>query len=197
MALGLTTMLGAKEMKRHHFATLSLLSCLFVASLATTNANAEPPIVAQIRIEGNQRVEKDAILIHIEQEAGQPFDQGVVNWDIRKIFELGFFSSVSAHLVTIKGQPVLVYTVRELPQVIEVRLEGMKALSPTDPRVVQAIKLHDGFFLDPIAVRDSIESLKRLYKDAGFINDQVTFAPVARPNNTAIATFKVTETPSQ
>ena len=153
--------------------------------------------MAQIRIEGNQRVEKDAILIHIEQEAGQPFDQGVVNWDIRKIFELGFFSSVSAHLVTIKGQPVLVYTVRELPQVIEVRLEGMKALSPTDPRVVQAIKLHDGFFLDPIAVRDSIESLKRLYKDAGFINDQVTFAPVARPNNTAIAKFKVTETPSQ
>lgn len=110
---------------------------------------------------------------------------------------MGFFSSVSAHIVYIKGQPVLVYTVRERPQLIDVRVEGMKALSPTDPRVVQAIKIHDGYILDPIAVRETIENLKTLYKGEGYINAQVTFVPVQRPNNTANATIKVTEAPQQ
>ena len=178
-----------------NLASLSLLGCCFAASLAPTNANAEPPIVAQIRIAGNQRVEKDAILIHIEQEAGQPLDDGVVDWDIRSIYKLGFFSSVRANIVYSNGQPVLVYTVSELPQVIKVRIQGMEALSPTDPRVVQAIKLHEGYLLDPIAVRETIENLKSVYKDEGYIDAQVTFTPIPQPNNAAIAIFKVTETP--
>ena len=182
-------------MRLRNLVALSLFGCCFVASLAPTNANAEPLIVTQVRIEGNQRVEKDAIFIHIEQEAGQPLDNGVVNWDIRSIYKIGFFSSVSAHLVTIKGQLVLVYTVKELPQVIEMRVEGMEALSRTDPRVVQAIKLHEGYLLDPIAVRETIENLKSVYKDEGYIDAQVVFTPVLQPNNAVIATFKVTETP--
>jgi outer membrane protein insertion porin family len=181
-------------MRLRNLVALSLLGWWMVL-IAPTNAHPEPPIVAQIRIEGNQRVEKDAILIHIEQEAGQPLDNGVVNWDIRSIYKIGFFSSVSAHLVTIKGQSVLVYTVREWPQVIEMRVEGMKALSRTNPRVVQAIKLHEGYFLDPIAVRETIENLKSVYKDEGYIDAQVTFAAVPQPDNAAIAIFKVTETP--
>jgi outer membrane protein insertion porin family len=183
-------------MRLHHLAALSLLGWWLVL-LAPTNARSEYPVVGQIRIEGNQRIEKDAILIHVHQQAGQPFDESVVNWDIRSIYEMGFFSSVSSHIVYIKGQPVLVYTVKERPQLIDVRVEGMKALSPTDSHVVQAIKIRDGYILDPIAVRDTIENLKTLYKDAGYINAQVTFVPVPRPNNTASATIKVTETPQQ
>jgi len=183
-------------MRLDHLAALSLFGWWLVL-LAPTNANAEPPVVAQIRIEGNQRIEKDALLIHVHQLAGEPLDESVVNLDVRSIFEMGFFSSVSAHIAYIDGHAVLVYTVRERPQLIDLRVEGMKALSPTDPRVVQAIKIHDGYILDPVAVRETIENLKGLYKDDGYINAQVTFVPVPRPNNTASATFKVTETPQQ
>ncbi len=189
-------MLRAKRMRLHHLAALLFLGWWFVASLAQTNASAEPPIVDQIRIEGNQRIEKDAILFHITQEADQPLDDDAVDEDIRSIYKLGFFYSVSAKLVTIKGQQVLVYTVSERPQVIEVRIEGMEALFKTDPRVVQAIEVHDGYILDPIAVRETIENLKSVYNDEGYIDAQVIFAVVPRPDNTVIGTFKVTETPS-
>ena len=172
-----------------------MLGWCFMASLAPTNANAEPPIVAQIRIEGNQRVEKDAILFHITQEADEPLDNDAVRGDIRFIYEMGFFSSVSTKIEDINGEPVLVYTVKELPKIIRVRFEGMNALSRMDPRVMQAIKVHDGYILDAAAVHDTIENLKSLYKDEGYIDAQVTFVPVPRPNNTVIATFKITETP--
>jgi outer membrane protein insertion porin family len=184
-------------MRPRYLAALILLGWWFAGSLALTAANAELPIVAQIRIEGNQRVEKDAILVHVEQEPRQRLDEHVVAYDLRSIYKMGFFSDVSAKLVNDKGQPVLVYTVHERPQIIEVRIEGMKALLKTDPRVVQAFKIHDGYILDPLAVRDTVENLKRVYKDDGYINAQVKFSALPRPNNTAIAVFTVSETPQQ
>ena len=89
--------------------------------------------MAQIRIEGNQRVEKDAILFHITQEADEPLDEDAVKGDRRFVYEMGFFSSVSTKIEDINGEAVLVYTVKELPQIIRVRIEGMEALLRTDP----------------------------------------------------------------
>ena len=152
-------------------------------------------MVAEIRIEGNQRVEKDAILFHVTQRPDEPLDEDAVDGDIRSIYEMGFFSTVTSKIVESNGESVLVYTVKERPQVIRVYIEGMNAFSRTDPRILQAVKLHDGYILDPIAVRETIENLKSVYKDEGYIDTQITFTAVPRPENTAIGKFKVTETP--
>ena len=176
-------------------AALSL--CCWLAILGSVKAQAHPPIVAQIRIDGNQRIYKDTILVHITQEPGQALDQSVVASDIRSIYEMGFFESVRANLAYIKGEPVLVYTVRERPLIIDVRIDGMNALSRTDSRVVQAISFLKGEILDTAAVKRAIEDLKSVFKNEGYINVEVSFTPIRRPDNTVIAVFKVAETPSQ
>jgi outer membrane protein insertion porin family len=181
--------------KLRRLAALSL--CSWLAMSAPVKAQAVPPRIAQIRIEGNQRVYKDPILIHIEQEPGQALDEGVVDYDLKSIYEMGFFESVRANLEYIKGEPVLVYTVRERPQIIDVRIDGMNALSRTDSRVVQAVGSINGEILDPVEIKRVIENLKSVYKDEGYINAEVTFTPFPRPDNTVIAIFKVAETPNQ
>ena len=163
---------------------------------APVKAQAVPPIIAQIRIEGNQRVYKDPIL-HIEQEPGQALDPGVVDYDLKSIYKMGFFESVRANLEYTQGEPVLVYTVRERPQIIDVQIYGMNALSRTDSRVVQAVGSINGEILDPVEIKRVIENLKSVYKDEGYINAEVTFTPFPRPDNTVIAIFKVAETPNQ
>jgi len=175
-------------------AALSL--CSWLAMSAPVKAQAVPPIIAQIRIEGNQRVYKDPIL-HIEQEPGQALDPGVVDYDLKSIYKMGFFESVRANLEYIQGQPVLVYTVRERPQIIDVQIYGMNALSRTDSRVVQAVGSINGEILDSPVVKRVIENLKSVYNDEGYINAEVTFTPFPRPDNTVIAIFKVAETPNQ
>jgi len=181
--------------KLRRLAALSL--CSWLAMSAPVKAQAVPPRIAQIRIEGNQRVYKDPILIHIEQEPGQALDEGVVDYDLKSIYEMGFFESVRANLEYIQGEPVLVYTVRERPQIIDVRIDGMNALSRTDSRVVQAVGSINGEILDPVEIKRVIENLKSVYKDEGYINAEVTFTPFPRPDNTVIAIFKVAETPNQ
>jgi outer membrane protein insertion porin family len=173
---------------------LSLLGWCLVL-LTPTRSNAEPPIVSQILIEGNQRIEEDPILIHITQEPDEPLDENTVDEDIKSIYGMGFFEFVKAKIVDIEGEPALVITVKERPQVIRVYIEGMNAFSRTDPRILQAIKLHDGYILDPYAVHETIENLKSVYKNEGYIDAQITFTAIPKPDNSAIGKFKVTETP--
>jgi outer membrane protein insertion porin family len=173
---------------------LSLLGWCLVL-LTPTESNAEPPIVSQILIEGNQRVEQDAILFHITQEPDEPLDRDAVDGDIKSIYQMGFFEFVKAKIADIDGEPALVITVKERPQVVSVRIEGMQAFSRTDPRVAKALKLHAGYILNPTAVRETIDNLKSVYKDQGYTDSQITFVPTPRPNNTVISTFKVIETP--
>ncbi len=122
-------------------------------------AQASQPIISKIQIVGNQRVEEDAIRIHITQQVGQPLDPSAVDADIKSIDRLGFFSDVSAHVVNQGGQNVLVYYVKERPQITDVKLYGMKAIRSNDDKIVAAMKVHPGVILDPIAVKETINNI--------------------------------------
>jgi len=161
--------------------------------LAARASFAQGPVVAQIRIEGNQRVETDAIRIHISQQAGQPIDENTVNDDIKTIYKMGFFDTVSADKEYINGSLVLVYTVKERPQVTDVRFEGMKAIRSTDDKIVSAVKVHPGSILDPAHVKETINGITQVYQDKGYLDVKVTSRTILEPDDTCVAVFDVNE----
>ena len=130
-------------------------------------ALAQGQVINEIQIEGNQRVETDAIRIHITQQAGQPYDKDVVNQDVKAIYKMGFFDDVHADIRNIGGKNVLVYIVKERPQVTDVRFGGMKAIRSTDDKIVAAMKVHPGAILDPTRVKESINGITSVYEDKG------------------------------
>jgi outer membrane protein assembly factor BamA len=48
--------------------------------------------VTRIDIAGNVRVEEEAIRVHLRSQVGQPFDQEIVDGDIRAVYGMGFSS---------------------------------------------------------------------------------------------------------
>ena len=163
--------------------------------LTASVARAQGPIVNKIQIVGNQRVEEDAIRIHITQQVGQPLDPNAESADIKSIYSLGFFSDVSAHVVQQGGQNVLVYYVKERPQITDVKLYGMKAIRTNDDKIVAAMKVHPGVILDPIAVKETINNITKVYADAGYTDAKISFKPIPQPDNTAFGEFDVVEGP--
>ena len=152
-------------------------------------------IISEIRIQGNQRVEVDAIKIHIGSRAGQPLDPALVDQDIKSIYKMGFFDHVSADVDHQAGGDVLTFIVQERPLITDVRFGGMKAMKSTDEKVINAVKLHGGSVLDPARVQATIQGLKELYVQKGYLDASVTFRTVPGANNTAIGVFDAKEGP--
>ena len=158
-------------------------------------AQPSGPIISEILIQVNQRVEPDAIKIHISSRAGQPLDPTTVDEDVKAIYRMGFFNHVSANVDHQGGTVVLTYVVQERPLITDVRFGGMKAIKQTDDKVINAVKLHGGSVLDPARVQATIQGIKALYVDKGYLDAEVTFRTVPYANNTAIGVFDVKEGP--
>ena len=50
----------------------------------------------EIRIEGNQRVDQEAIRVHIKSRPGEPYDAEKVDQDLRAVYGMGFFEETGA-----------------------------------------------------------------------------------------------------
>ena len=172
-----------------------LLASITLAIFASAVALAQGtgPTISKIEITGNQRVEDDAIRIHISQPVGQPLDDAAVDADLKAIYKMGFFSDVGDHIEHRGGQNVLVYTVKERPQISDVKLYGMKAIRTNDDKIVAAVRVHPGTILDPVAVKETIANITQIYKDKGYTDVRVTFKAIPQPDNTAFAEFDVAE----
>jgi outer membrane protein insertion porin family len=166
---------------------------VLLGAATAAHAQASPPIISEVRFAGNQRVEDNAILLHISSRPGDPLDEAIVNRDIKAIYGLRFFDQVSADLSRQGNKVILTYKVSERPLVSEVKLEGMKKIRATDDKIHEATKLHVRSILDPERVDETIKGIKRVYEGKGYLDAAVTFRTIPQPDNTAIGIFTVNE----
>jgi outer membrane protein insertion porin family len=80
--------------------------------------------VADIRIEGLQRVSAGTVFAALPINVGDIVDQATIGDASRSIFKTGFFADISI----IKEEEVLVIVVEERPAISEITLEGNKAI---------------------------------------------------------------------
>ena len=116
-----------------------LLSLLFWG----TSVQAAP--ITEIRIEGNRRVEKAAVLGTITTRVGQEIVRVRVASDIRRLWELGRFSTIDWLL---QDDTVLIIRVQERPSVREVRHEGLDDVDQEERDGIVEVKA--GFVFLPL-----------------------------------------------
>ncbi|HLI82078.1 MAG TPA: POTRA domain-containing protein, partial [Candidatus Binataceae bacterium] len=170
-----------------------LLSLWLPIGVVVARAQTNP--INDVQIEGNQRVEADAIRLHISQRVGAPLNRDAVSNDIKSIYQMGFFRNVTAETRYQNGREILVYHVTERPQITDVKISGMKEVRSTDDKIVAAMKVHPGSIMDPARVNETIKGIKDAYESKGYADVQVKYREDLGPNNTEIGTFAVTEGP--
>jgi outer membrane protein insertion porin family len=177
------------------YSRIFLLVAVFLFGFTNVYAQPAGPIISAIKVEGNQRVEDDAIRLHINSQVGEPLDENKVDADIKSIYRMGFFNKVDADVEHQGGNVTLIYEVQERPLITDVRFGGMKNIKATDDKIVNAVKLHGGTVLDPARVQETIKGIEEAYQDKGYLDAKVTFRTVPEGNNTAIGVFDVNEGP--
>jgi outer membrane protein insertion porin family len=168
---------------------LGLLAALALA-LAPGRALAAP-VVADIRIEGNRRVEPDAIKKAMTVRRGEPYDPKKVQADVRALMKLGFFSDVEVDREGTKDAPVLVYRVVERPALREWRVEGNEEFSKKD--LEETVTLKAGQLLDPANVQKDVKKIQEKYVEKGYYLAEVSSRVEEKPDNQADVVFVVNE----
>jgi outer membrane protein insertion porin family len=160
---------------------------------AAAPARSDAQRIAAIRIEGNARVDEEAIRIHIQSRPGQTLDRATVDSDVRAIYAMGFFENVEVERTDEAGGTALVFRVRERPQIVSVKLEGTDKLRSED--VEAALKIRPHTILDAEKMRHGIADAKKLYTEKGYLDATITpkTEPVAGTDNEVALVYVVDE----
>jgi len=154
-------------------------------------ATSSEPTVAAIEVEGNRRVEVDAIKGAMVTKVGMPIDPKSIQQDVRSVMKLGYFADVRIEAKGPAEKPILVVKVVEKPSVQDYRIEGNDELSGDDLK--EAIEVKRYAILDAAAVRKSVKKIQEKYTEKGFYLAEVTSRVEEKPDNQVVVVFVVNE----
>ncbi|RKR02746.1 outer membrane protein assembly factor BamA [Maricaulis maris] len=150
---------------------------------------APAPVIRQILVEGNQRVEADTVLSYLLLQPGQPFDTRLVNLSIQTLMATGLFSDVQFED---RGQIVLV-RVQENPIINRVILEGNSAID--DEKITDEIQAQPRAIFTRSRVQSDVQRIIEVYRRSGRFAATVTPKIVEQPQNRVDLIFEISEGP--
>jgi len=151
----------------------------------------EDGTISAIEVEGNRRVETDAIKTALATKVGQPLDAKRIQQDVRAVMKLGYFSDVS---IEEKGPPdklVLVVKVVEKPSVADVRIQGNDEIATDDLKDLVEVKRYAIF--DATAAKKTVKKIQEKYVEKGFYLADVTWKLEDKPDNQVVVVFVINE----
>ena len=163
---------------------LALICC-------STIVYAEGEKLAEIRIQGNNRIESAAILNVIKTHAGDTLENDKTDADIRAIYKLGHFQDVQALKEESDKGTVLIYSVQEKAIVREITFAGNKEI--TTEKLKEALEFRQNSVFSAKDLAKSVAKIKKMYGDEGYYLAEVQTQTKQRSPSDIAVILTVTE----
>ncbi len=148
--------------------------------------------IADIRIRGLKILDPDVVLMRLGVNKGDTVDPAGINQEVKRIWDLGYFSDVSADLEHSGEGLLLVFTVVEKPRIEDVVVNGSDEVSKDD--ILAAMSSKTGSVLNERLLADDIQKITDLYRKEGFYLAEVTSRVEERAGTaSAVLVFDVKE----
>ncbi|MEY4617149.1 MAG: hypothetical protein RJB66_2109 [Pseudomonadota bacterium] len=123
--------------------------------------------VRKITIEGQKKIEIDAIKAKINSSEGKTYSSQQVRSDVQSLFALGFFNDVEVLKQQSGGFVDLIYRVKEKPTIVEIAFVGNADVKDDDLKEQVTIKAFE--ILNPNKIREAQEKLQKYFEEKGFL----------------------------
>lgn len=129
----------------------------------------EDVIVKMIELSGNYEVADDVILAVVESKVGEPLSTSLVQEDLLRIFELGYFAEEpKVKLSEYEGGARITIKLVENPVVESIDIKGNNALS--DQQIMDVMKTKQNTILNYKLLKEQdIQAIENLYKEKGYV----------------------------
>ena len=118
--------------------------------------------LADVQVRGMQTMDPETVHMRMTIRKGDKPDANAINEEVKRIWDMGYFSDVHA---TMEGN-VLVFTVVEKPRIDVVRVEGSNAIDEED--VLAAMGSKSGTVLNEQMIADDLQKIAELYRKEGY-----------------------------
>ncbi len=194
-----------QRLSRHSLVRYLLLStCLWLALPSALAQVADPSsasaignpaeLVKEIRVVGNDTISPEQVASHLTTRVGRPFDRTVVQRDVRRLANLGWFIDVKPLYETTPQGRIVIFQVVERPTIRYITYLGNEEVS--DKKLAKETGLKSGGAIDPYAVEEARRKLEEYYQGRGFNNAQVTILEGTKPTDKGIS-FLINEGKTQ
>ena len=161
---------------------------LSIAPVQKASAESRP-IVGEIVVEGNQRIETGTIRSYLLIQEGDPFDPRRIDQSLKSLFATGLFADV---LINRQGDALLVNVV-ENPLINRIAFEGNKRLK--DDFLKSEITLKSRVVFTRSKVQNDVKRILDVYRVNGRFGATVDPKVIQLPQNRADLVFEVEEGP--
>lgn len=148
--------------------------------------------IAKVEVRGTQVLDPDVVLMRLSSRKGDTIDLGAINNEIKRIWNLGYFSDVQASIEEGGEGKVLVYTVQEKPRIGSITVVGSSEIDEED--IFSAMNSKTGSVLNEKLLAQDLQAVTELYRKKGFYLAKVSHelsAPAG--SNTATLILNVEE----
>jgi outer membrane protein insertion porin family len=150
------------------------------------------PKIGSIKIEGNKRIQKDAILNKLEMKAGTPFRRSAISGEIREIYSMGYFDDVQISAEDIgNGDVDLRIVLKERPSIKNIEVQGNKVFSKDEMLDALTTKSFSVASLEKI--RNDIDKIRQMYEKSGYYQPKIDYEIKELSQNEATLIFKIDE----
>ncbi|MCE9672964.1 outer membrane protein assembly factor BamA [Myxococcus stipitatus] len=131
-----------------------------------------PDTVVEVRVEGNKRVEAEAVRRALRTKVGQRLDSSKSAEDLRAVWALGYFQDVELLVQRLARGVAYVVRVEERPVINKVTLRGNEELSQDDLK--EEIEVKANTILDLETVRSTVKKIQAKYVEKGYFLAEVS-----------------------
>ncbi len=150
------------------------------------------PKIHEIKVEGNKRIQKDAILNKLDVKPGSPFRRSAISDEIREIYGMGYFDDVQIRAEdAAQGEVDLRITLKERPSIKTVEIEGNKVFSKDE--IIDALTTKSFSVASVGKIRDDIAKIKKMYEKDGYYQPKIDYEIKELSPSEAKLIFKIDE----
>jgi outer membrane protein insertion porin family len=154
----------------------------------------ETGVISKIEVQGNRRVESDAIRAALPIKPGDTFDKRKLKDTLLAIWKMGYFNDVKLDVSAVRPPGTgyqLTVLVSEKPAIHDIRLEGNEELSREDLKDTFEVKQFQ--ILDAEGVRRTAKKMQEKYVEKGYFLAEVSWRLDPLPNNEVDVVFVINE----
>lgn len=148
-------------------------------------------VISRIEVRGTKALDPDVVLLRINARQGDPIDPFILDRELKRIWDMGYFSDIVLELEQAPEGMVLVFNVVEKPRISKISVEDADAIDPDDIRAAMTTQV--GSVVNDKVLATDLAAINELYRKKGHYLATSTYRLEENDDHTATLIVTVNE----